>query len=132
MTTDQERALFDKTQLIAWLQERHDNAQRLGVESKISDRRGWEEDADYFRRAIQAIEYSVDLEEMVELKQKCEIEATRLKAELQHWKAVAQTQAVRASEYAQDCDTLQAAIDRLNSECQLKARSTHNGRAINP
>lgn len=62
MTADQARALFDKAQLIVWLQERHDNAQRLGIESKISDRRGWEEDAEYFRAAIEAIERSVDLE----------------------------------------------------------------------
>jgi hypothetical protein len=45
-----------KLTLLEWLTERYDNCVRIAAIKEYTDCAGWLEDADYFKRAILAIE----------------------------------------------------------------------------
>lgn len=48
--------MSDREMLIKWLMERRSNCLRLAKNKRGIDRIGWEEDADYFGKAIYYIE----------------------------------------------------------------------------
>jgi len=48
-----------QTDIVAWLEERAENAERIGATKRGADREGWDEDARYFREAIQVISEAV-------------------------------------------------------------------------